>query len=116
MNFKNITDEVLHTLLSFNQDIYLPTDPIYIEVPLSDWEEKCDPDLGDGRKLMNTQFVGIVYEDCVYVMLGRSNTHTLSTGEEIPNGNYQELTQEEFWAWVNKYTIAKTHVGAREEV
>ena len=116
MNFENVTDEVLHMLLGTSNEIYLPSDPIYIEVPHADWNAKCNPDLGDGRKLMSSQFVGVEYDDCVYVLLGRNNTHLLANGTEIPNGNYQVLSQEEFWAWVNMYGIDKTHVDFPREV
>ena len=114
MTFSNITDEKLHILLGMR--IFTPDSPVFIEVPLADWIEKCPSELGDGRKLMNSQFYGVEYDDCVYVALARTNTHKLSNGSEIPNNNYQLLSENEFFAWVDFYGIDKVHVKQRDVI
>jgi hypothetical protein len=78
--------------------LYLPNLRIWCEVPKEDWESKCDSALGDGRKLMSTQFYGVERDEKIYAVVGRNEVVN-----DKPTGNFKTLEREELYAWVNKY-------------
>lgn len=92
------TNETLRALLAIG--LYAPTDGVWVKTTQEFYEGKCPAELGDGRYNVDSLFYGVSRPDGVYILVGRN----LATPSGIPSGNYQELSEEEFMAWVDYFT------------
>ena len=110
----NITDDAtlqqMLTLMTFLPDAVTIHDRVYCEVPLEDYNEKLDPAIGDGRKLMSS----------VYKVFHETDTHAwVLVGEDDGYGEdgtgsrdlvNNPVTKEEFIAWVDLYGVEAFHI------
>ena len=99
------------TLMTLMPEAIVIHDRVYCQVPKLDYEDKLNSDIGDGRKLMSSEYKNFAEDDNgVYVLVGE-NTDTygadLSGSRDLVNN---PVTKEEFVAWVTLYGVERFHV------
>lgn len=102
------TNEKLRALLALG--LYAPDDAVWVLVSQEFYEGKCPSELGDGRSNVDSQFYGVSRPEGVYIVVGRSSVAPSGT----PTGNYQQLSDEEFQAWVDYFGYDAFYIGLPE--
>jgi len=106
-------DETLQQLLMLMD--YIPeaitiSDRVFCEVPVKDYNDKLDSEIGDGRKTMSTVYKAYhETEEKIYVLVGEDDGYGVDgTGSRDLQNN--PVTKEEFIAWVKKYGVESFHI------
>jgi len=97
------------TLMTLLPDAVTIHDRVFCHVPKADYDEKLDASIGDGRKLMSSEYKNFHEDkDGVYVLVGEDTYGETLSGSRDLDSN--PVTKGEFVAWVELYGVSRFHV------